>query len=41
MAGNEMRLDEHRIMNEPYYLVTGQEVAVAEAWPRLYGTHVR
>jgi len=31
MAGNEMRLDEHRIVDEPYYLATGKEVEIAEA----------
>lgn len=31
MAGDELRLDEHCILDEPYYLRMGQEVEVAEA----------
>lgn len=31
MAGKELRLDEHLIVEEPYYLKTGQDVEIAEA----------
>ena len=31
MSESEIRLDEHRIIDEPYYEATGHEVQIAEA----------
>ena len=31
MPGRQMRIDEYRIEEEPYYLITGDELAIAEA----------
>ena len=30
MPGRQLRIDDHRIEKEPYYLPTGEEIAIAE-----------